>query len=294
MSGTNADAAATAMAILPFLGAGQTHDSKGPYQKNISRGIQWLIQHQKPDGDLSDGQHQMYSHGLATIALCEAYGMTKDSKVRHHAQEALKFIESAQNEQGGWRYSQRSYEGDTSVFGWQVMALKSGQMAGLEVDQTKFQRCKHWLEQVSSGYQLGQFAYMPGNGPKPSMTAVGLLAMEYLGATPKDRAVREAVESLMRKLPTRDDHDVYYWYYATLALHNIPGVEWDKWNREIRRMLIDTQSQRGCATGSWSPADDAWGAQGGRLMMTSLSALTLEVYYRYLPLYQMDETSEKP
>ena len=29
-------------------------------------------------------------------------------------------------------------------------------------------------------------------------------------------------------------------------------------------------------------------AAGGRIMVTSLNCLTLEIYYRYLPLYQMD------
>ena len=286
---THADAAATALAILPFLGAGQTHETKGsPYQKHIQRGLTWLVQHQNLEGDLSGGQHQMYSHGLATMALCETYGMTKDSKFGHAAQLAIKFIESGQNDEGGWRYNWRSYEGDTSVFGWQVMALKSAQMAGLQVDQQKFQRCKKWLEQCSSGYHKGIFSYQPGNGPKYSMTAVGFLATEYLGANQKDQGVKESMDYLLENMPSNDKRDIYYWYYATLALHNVPGPEWEKWNRQMRRLLIESQVDHGCATGSWSPADDEWGSLGGRLMVTSLSALTLEVYYRYLPLYQLD------
>jgi hypothetical protein len=75
-------------------------------------------------------------------------------------------------------------------------------------------------------------------------------------------------------------------------MHNVPGPEWDAWNRQMRRILIDTQERSGCAAGSWDPArpvDDPWGNQGGRLMVTSLSCLTLEVYYRYLPLYTLDK-----
>jgi hypothetical protein len=85
--------------------------------------------------------------------------------------------------------------------------------------------------------------------------------------------------------------NIYYWYYATQVMHNQPGPAWDKWNRKIRRVLIETQVSGGCANGSWdpnSPTKDTWGIDGGRLMVTSLSALTLEVYYRYLPLYQLD------
>jgi hypothetical protein len=69
--------------------------------------------------------------------------------------------------------------------------------------------------------------------------------------------------------------------------------DWETWNHKIRRLLIDTQSKDGCAAGSWTcPNDkDPWAEHGGRLMMTSLAALTLEVYYRYLPLYKLDKQS---
>jgi hypothetical protein len=110
-----------------------------------------------------------------------------------------------------------------------------------------------------------------------------------MGAKRGDHAVREAVDTLMENMPNSEQPDIYYWYYATLAMHNLPGTEWDIWNRQIRKQLIETQSKRGCSTGSWNPADDAWGPHGGRLMVTALSTLTLEVYYRYLPLYQLNE-----
>ena len=122
----SADAGATAMGLLPFLAAGQTHKSKGPYQDHIRQGIDWLISHQQPDGNLAKGAAQMmYSHGLATIALCEAYGLTGDKQVGMAAQGAVNFILNAQNTaDGGWRYNPKD-PGDTSVVGWQLMALKS-------------------------------------------------------------------------------------------------------------------------------------------------------------------------
>jgi hypothetical protein len=292
---SDTDAAATAMGILPFLGAGQTHMTKGPYQKSIHRALTWLIKNQKANGDLSSGTHQMYSHGLATIALCEAYGMTQDSRIGYAAQAAVNFIESAQNNQGGWRYTAGAAMGDTSVFGWQLMALRSAQIAGLKVGGEKFDLCRQWLTLVSDGYQNGKFAYQPGNAPKPSMTAVGMLGLQYLGARRNDPALREAMQYVLDNPPDARDRDIYYWYYATLAMHNVPGPEWDTWNRQIRKLLIETQDKQGCPAGSWNPKNDAWGHLGGRLMVTSLSALTLEVYYRYLPLYNLDrEDLEQP
>jgi len=173
----NADSAATALALLPFLGADQTHTSKGPYQKIIRAGIDWLLKNQNSGtGDLRCGQ-SMYAHGLAAVCLCEAYGLSNDAKLRPAAQNALRFIVEAQSkEDGGWRYSPGD-SGDLSVTGWQLMALKSGQMAGLQVPRAAFDKAKAFLDACAIGNSKGLFRYMPAYGHKGSntMTAVGLL-----------------------------------------------------------------------------------------------------------------------
>ena len=90
--------AATALGLLPFLGAGQTQASNGPFKQTMTGGVDWLLNHQKADGDLSaDAASQMYSHGLATVALCEDFGITHDKAVGLAAQKAIDFIEAAQN-----------------------------------------------------------------------------------------------------------------------------------------------------------------------------------------------------
>jgi hypothetical protein len=291
--------AATALGLLPFLAAGQTHDSKGPYQQHIKKGVDWLIKNQKKSGDLcvgNDAHNTMYSHGLATIALCEAYGMTQDQRVGYAAQSAIDFIVSGQNAQGGWRYSHSSQDSDTSIFGWQVMALKSGQMAGLKVPQKAFDEARKFLQTVTRGTYKCEFAYTPYHAnPGYCMTSVGLLTSQYLGAKRDDSVITNGIEYLLTRKPDLvRERNVYYWYYATQVMHNCPGPQWDEWNRHTRQILIDTQDTAGCATGSWDPdrpESDMWGNQGGRLMMTSLSCLTLEVYYRYLPLYKLDAPS---
>jgi hypothetical protein len=294
---TNSDAAATAMALLPFLAAGQTHRENGPYRKNIGAGLAWLMSNQKPDGDLSAGSSQrMYTHGLTTICLCEAYGLSHDPDVKVAAQTAINFISAAQNPtRGGWWYQGLPDEaGDTSVVGWQIMALKSGIMAGLKVPPATLAGAQKWLESTAHGKAGGLFAYNTQSGPSASMTSVGLLCSQYLGMKRGDPAMVEGVGFLMSpdQLPAIERRNIYYWYYATQVLHNVPGPDWDNWNRKMRKLLITTQAKKGCAKGSWAPAEpvkDQWGDAGGRIMMTSLSALTLEVYYRYLPLYQLDE-----
>jgi hypothetical protein len=292
------DMAATAMGLLPFLAAGQTHNSKGPYRPTIDQGFKWMITKMKQDGDLRDGSN-MYAHGLAAIALCEGFGLSKDSRIGLAAQNAIRFIEKSQiPSTGGWHYNPfpTPTPGDTSVVGWQLMALKSAQMAGLECSPPTFDGAKKWLKGVTKSKSGGLFAYNMMTPPTPSMTSVGLLCTQYLGTKRDDPAIQEGMNYLTKNLPDINRRDTYYWYYATQVMHNVPGPQWDTWNREMRRVLIDTQIKDGCAAGSWDPAEptaDKHREQGGRVMITSLSALTLEVYYRYLPLYKLD-AEDKP
>jgi hypothetical protein len=254
-----------------------------------------LVGHQKEDGDLRDGGN-MYSHGLAAITLCEACGLSKDSRVRLAAQAAIHFIERAQYDSGGWHYTANPQPdeppfGDTSVVGWQVMALKSAQMAGLDVSESAIAGSNKWLKATSHGKSGGLFSYQPGAPASPSMTSVGLLCSQYLGAKRDGASIQEGMAYLLNNLANPERRNCYYWYYATQVMHNLPGPEWDTWNRQMKRVLLDSQAKEGCAAGSWDPAKptaDAWGDPGGRIMVTSLCCLTLEVYYRYLPLYRLD------
>jgi hypothetical protein len=239
----------------------------------------------------------MYSHGLATIALCEAYAMTRDEAVGRGAAKAVRFIEAAQNEvTGGWRY-EPGEQGDTSVLGWQVMALKSAQMAGLGVNSMSLEGARRWLASCAQGQHRGLYVYQPYREVSATMTAVGMLCQQYLGINPNDPSMIEGKQYLLENLPDENlQRDVYYWYYATLVMHNFMGKDWDTWNRKMRRVLIKTQCKGGCAEGSWDPEHptlDRW-FQGGRVFETALSTLTLEVYYRYLPLFKINQGPAVP
>jgi hypothetical protein len=169
------------------------------------------------------------------------------------------------------------------------MALKSAQMAGLRVNPKCFDGARKWLKAASAG-SGGQFSYTPRTAPTPSMTAVGLLCSQYLGVKRSDPILGEGTGILMRNLPDNNARDVYYWYYATQVMHNVSGPDWDAWNRKLLQTLLESQCTQGCARGSWDPdkpTSDRWGSQGGRLMVTSLATLSLEVYYHYLPLYKL-------
>ncbi len=285
-----ADPAATGLSLLAFLGAGHTHRS-GEYQQQVQLGLDWLIQNQTSEGNLCAIETkfaQFYSHGMAAIALCEAYGMSKDKKLKQPAQKAIDYIVSSQHpEFGGWRYEPQ-FESDTSVSGWQLMAMKSGEMAGLDIPKSAYAGVTTWLDSVEDVEAPGRFSYHPTKGVTDSMTAEGLLMRQYLGAGRDDGNLQAGASHLKSRLPRRDARDVYYWYYATQVMFHMQGDHWEEWNNGLRDLLVETQEKAGSVRGSWDPAEptkDTWGQSGGRHYVTCLNVLMLEVYYRHLPLY---------
>ena len=282
------DTAATGLSLLAFLGAGYTHRS-GKHQQTVSRALTWLLSHQKQNGDLFYGEAKfvwLYSHGMASIALCEAYGMSKDPKLRQPAQKALDFIIASQHPKfGGWRYRPQ-FESDTSVSGWQVMALKSGEMAGLKVPPKVYAGVNRWLDSVER--TGGRYAYHPTRAVSLAMSAEALLMRQYLGAARNNPKLLAGAEHLRQHLPQLEQRDAYYWYYATQVMFHMQGPYWDEWNGRLRDLLINTQLKDGGPGGSWNPdrpTQAKWGKAGGRLYLTCLNLLMLEVYYRHLPLY---------
>lgn len=291
--GSLADArsGATAMALLPFLGAGQTH-REGEYSKNVRAGLYYLITNRmkvSPEGgSFYENGGSMYSHGLAAICLTEAYAMTRDKVLRAPAQEALNFIVSAQDPVGGgWRYQPRQ-KGDTSVVGWQLMALKSGYMGYLQVPPVTIQKAVRFLDSVQSNEGANYGYTDPGAGP--ATTAVGLLCRMYMGWDKDNPALQRGVKWLSERGPSKTD--MYYNYYATQVLRHWEGEEWKKWNAEMRDFLVNSQAKAGHETGSWFFADGHKTDRGGRLYCTTLACMILEVYYRHLPLYRKQTTEE--
>lgn len=274
---------ATGLALLPFLGAGYTHTS-GPYQKEVQRGLYFLTNEMDAvgkRGDLSGGGGGLYSHGLCAIVLCEAYAMTKDRDLKEPAQMAINHIVFAQDPQGGgWRYSPRQ-RGDTSVVGWQLMALKSGHMAYLRVPKQTVIDASRFLDSMQSNRGANYGYTRPGAGE--ATTAVGLLSRMYLGWKRDHEGIRRGVRYLSNEGPSR--FNMYYNYYATQVMKQYDGDMWKRWNKQMRDYLIDTQSKTGHTTGSWYFDGDHGSHQGGRLYCTSMATMILEVYYRHMPIY---------
>jgi hypothetical protein len=286
--------AATAMAMLAFLGDGHTHVKDGPYKRTVARGLRALLSEQATTGEFAAGvantSHRLYTHAQCTIAMCELYAITEDSQVREAARKAVDYCVKIQSPQGGWRY-QPYQDSDTSVTGWFVMALQSARMANLEVPTVTFSRVGQFLDTVAVE-DGSRYSYQPGGRgrfgerPTPAMTAEALLCRQYMGWKRDDLRLRSGVDYLSRFPVDWSDPNVYHWYYATQVMHHMGGADWVEWNKVMRQVVPVNQVRRGPERGSWDPGRDAWGSSAGRLYMTCLSTYMLEVYYRHLPLYR--------
>ncbi len=304
------DTAATGLCLLAFQGAGYTH-RQHQYADTVSRGLKFLLDNQKTNGDLYRSENRisndnvaLYSHGIAALSLCEAYGMTQDPELRRPAQDCIRYIvETQHRRRGGWRYTPQ-VSSDTSVTGWMMMALKSGQLAGLEIPEASYRGIEVWLDhaQVSRDRQ-DRYRYNPfapdtpsqrhGRTATPTMTAVGMLMRMYLGWQRDNQAMQSAADYLMQFPPqmgstSSPQRDGYYWYYATMVMFHMGDEYWRQWNSYLKPVLLESQIREGEWAGSWDPrlpVPDRWSPHAGRIYVTTMNLLNLEVYYRHLPIY---------
>ena len=314
-AGLKANTAMTGLALLAFLGAGHTQ-SEGRYSDRVSLGLRYLLSQQLPSGDLSGrdqvGQEptvlfaRMYSHGMAALALTEAYSMTGDQSLLPAIQSACRYTQRAMNPRtGGWRYSVPTEDpGDTSQFGWQAMTLHSAASNGaVMLEPLTRQRMQGFLDSVSTGrsgglavYRVRQSGFPTMDEATPAMTAEAMASRLLLGMPVTPAAAEEAQRMLLSRLPGRGEENLYYWYYATLALYQLRGdgddsntsLTWNQWNDALKQQLCSTQVPQGPNAGSWNPTC-IWGGYGGRVYSTAVACMCLEVYYRYLPMYKAEQ-----
>ncbi len=302
----------TGLAVLAFQAGGYYYFNDTPYSAAVRKALDWIVDHQKDDGALvgslpvsgPGGYHQyyMYEHGMATFALGDACAAAlalhepPPPRTMQSLRKAVKFIEQNQHRDGGWRYGggpwakKLSDPSDTSVTGWQVLALASAREAGVAPSD----RC---LANVKKFFQARQIEKKAGNGrtgyvnnravETEATTGVGMLARQFLFDEPDAPLVQDAARYLAKfaerrwpKVGPPKKPDYYLWYNCTLAMFRAGGEAWRRWNDCIRDAVIGLQERNGCQRGSWPPID-RWSDRGGRIYSTALAVLTLEVYYRY-------------
>ena len=290
----NVDNSATGFALLCFLGGGHTHKA-GKFRQQVASGLSHLLKVQANDGAFCIDN---YIHAIATMAIAEAYGMTRGSQLKEPVEKAVALILARQNEYMGWNYEVANGRSDISITGWNVMALKSAKASNIDIGNG-FEGAKRFLEKItlpvkggaSEPILSGHVAYQyiegkdsPGHR-NATLTAIGMLCRVFIGEDTGGEMLRAHANMVLKEAPkTFDDANMYQMYYATLAMFQMGGHYWKEWNKAMKKILCDNQCKGGCEDGSWYVKKPVWYNQIGRLFHTAVGCLSLEVYYRYLPI----------
>ena len=298
--GTKHKAAHTGMAALVFLGHGETPLSKD-YGDTVQRALNWLREY-----GLGRPDKRAYSHGIATYALCEAYGMTRIPMLRSPMEQALQRILDGQQARGGFDYHyKKGKRWDMSVSGWQFQALKAGYVAGASNEglEEAIRESLGFLRHAAYGGP--GFGYASKPGTRPNLTGAGAVSMQLLGEGDRNEVATAVnyvgTKRLAQYRKVMNDPDawgkvaskcMYGWYYDTQAIFNAQGTPkgkalWDAWQPAFEKVLMDAQHHEGY----WeAPKGHGMGPSlNGRILCTCWAALQLEVYYRYLPTFNIKE-----
>ena len=290
-AGSQAETALTGLALLSLMGAGHTHQT-GEYSETVYRGLAYLIRQQTPAGSMA-GRANLYEatycHGMAALAMCEAAAITQDASAMLSAQRAINHTQKLQHPTtGGWRYTQGD-PGDLSQLGWQAMVLDAGSRAGLKISPNATVGVQRFLRSVQTGRYRGLASYRPGEATSRTMTAEAMATRLLIGDPITSRSLQESERYLMQELPGNGKDNYYFWYYATIALHQLQNDSWNRWNQALQSRLLRTQQ----SDGSW-PTNTLWGGYGGTIYTTAMATLCLETYYRHTIRENKNRIAQQP
>ncbi len=285
-AGGGAGAAATGLAAMAFMARGHV-PGEGPYGDNLNHAFDAIMSMQQSDGVIAQNRQSevMYDHGICTVAMCEGYGMLDDrrqNKAREVISKAVRLILNAQKvlkpagEQGGWRYTPEMASSDTSVTGWQLMALRGAKNTGAFLPQEAIDNGIAYIKRRATIDGEPVPAHEQGSsGANAAMTGTGVLALSLMGQ-PDSPEVKAGGDFLLRNDPTAGNHYFYSVYYCSQAAWQLGGTYWTTLNQRISNSLRSKQTP----AGNWT------GGEGGDAVCTSMAILALTVPYRYLPIYQ--------
>lgn len=292
--------AMTGLALLCYLGHGETPHGSREHGAAIAKAVDWLLQKGiKGNGALvgngdSFGQTEVYEHAIGTYALAEYYTITHDVRVKDVLVQATRYIVDGQGQDGGWQYSYvRDGDSDTSVTGWQIQALKAAHLTGLNIPGVSESLDRSMADLARVQNDNGSFGYRNAGGGSYSLTGVGVLCT-YFWKGDADESVRKGIKFIITR-SQKDDPviyqgpraDLYAWHHHTQACLLYGGDAWTKWNGWFQGQITNSES----ADGSWPPTGNPSPIGGlesadnldGRCYRTCLCLLMLEVFYRYMP-----------
>jgi hypothetical protein len=313
----------TGLVVLAFLGAGYSPEG-GKYKTAIRRGMEYLMARQQAIGDYQT--HDLiggYNRPIALQAYAEAYALSHDERLRPYVQKGVDFLTQIQNGIGGWRYRVEVQTSDSSVAAWMLFAMSAAKKSGVPVREIVFEGCRMLFERYAVrvpkngpredfvdidpnyGYEVGtntDYEFRTGYqdqayAPTHATTALGLMSHILLGFRRSHPfCIGSANHVLMKQLPQapkdgnmerlniKQEYPMYFLYYGTLAMHQMGGRYFRTWNEQLRAILPPTQLKDGCPRGAW--IGTAYDGFFGSIYTTATGVMTLETYYRYLPVLQ--------
>ena len=289
----------TALALMSFLAGGHLPD-RGKYGDVLHRGIDFVLDCAKDDGQITQHGTRMYSHAFATLFLAEVYGMVDRADVKRVLQRSVDLIVDSQNAEGGWRYRPFARESDMSITVCQVLALRSARNVGIHVPITTIKNAQNYVYRSAvrsndrgyRGYRSypgfgddgGSFRYQLKAQARATfpLTAAGVTTL-YAAGEYDSPVIRDALDYLDRQLDVFNrewaGHYFFYYghYYAVQAYYITGDPKWTKYFKVIKGILLDQQRKDGswqCHTGP----GDAFG--------TAIATLILQIPLQYLPIFQ--------
>ncbi|MCZ7648244.1 MAG: hypothetical protein M5U26_23795 [Planctomycetota bacterium] len=279
---------------LAFMSTGNL-PNEGPYARNVSRGVQYLLNNAQPSGLLMSnkgkGSGAMYNHGLATLCLAEVWGMTRDPRIIDKLERAVQLQIRCQGPRGSWTYDPKMQDGDMSITIMQVLGLRAAYDAGVAVPKETIDRAVGYVNgnQCKPDSQgLTGYGYSGPNGPNFSRTAAAVMSLQVCGDY-RPRSLKPGLDYLINARKTGKDAEWYMYghYYAAQAMFQAsrhPGFQkyWEYWYPSISNELIAQQAKTGQNRGHFQLKK----ARVPGLLQTSFAILVLAVPYNYLPIYQ--------
>ncbi len=270
----------TSLSLMAFMLQGHV-PGRAPYGRNMDRAISYLVAvgRKGQTGYLGTPNHHggMYEHGLAILALSEAWGQSQNPQIGYALKRAVEITVGAQNQQGGWRYTPQPRDADLSMTVMQIVAINSAKEAGISVPDATLNRAVGYVLYCQDK-SSGGFGYSGPAGPGFARTAAGVMSLIMCGQ--RDHGAVGRGMKFLRAYPDHKfsggaSHFLYAHYYAIQCMYQSGDADFNAWYPKITKTLLARQEASG-----------RWNLREGDAYSTSMSILILGVPYRFLPIYQ--------
>jgi hypothetical protein len=303
--------AMTGLALLAFLGHGETHESQ-EFEQTIKEALNFLStqadQSQAPTSGYIGTSRFEYQHPIATYAMCEDYALTRYGPLKAVCEAAVTLIINAQRPDGSWDYDYNTGpggvynlknrpSGDSSITAWNLQALVAAKNTGLPIAglDDALRRSRSWFHAIYD-HEQGRFGYaVPDRMHSDALDGIGALCLQLLGDgdSAEVKQILQRLLTVESRYHSANANSTYGWYYITQAMFHTGGHFWAEWNPRMRDQLVENQDPEGF----WPvPGAAAWQdnmttnkvrGKDSKVYHTTLMCLTLEVYYRFLPSYNV-------